>query len=643
MNPLKLLYFYTKASSSRAMSSNFFSLTIVLALVSTPLLGKTNDLDHTKINKRLKTLNKLKKSSQSGKKKLNRKERRQHLKDVLSNVLFSDEAEMEEKAQSSFGLTTSNLELNQFEMVEPAGSESNKVSETYRFKYDQMEICKQEIKAQELNGELYVMGRTDSFEEALPVYMEWPNQQEILSALNEDMSNWGHETQPNSIHQVRKCWYLKDQELIPTIEVEVLSTQNKLYSYFVSSEGITAKEKRYFHVSGSINAYVKDREDGATKDFSFSNFSGDGTLTTDHLTTSPFNQTRANEPSHQFDYSESDPKFLEAGSLAYTQNMLTYFEGLGYSYGSSEPKLVIKVNDNNGAGGASSALYTAKGQQEGQDPIIAVGQGSIDGLQDLGYDPGVFSHELGHHIIFTSGLKDASNFATVVLHEGLADYFVFNKTNDPCLARSVCPADGGDCFYTQGDKICLRSAENEFGLDDSPVAPFRHLQGMTISGFLWDLSKEPHNIPKEDVAALAYGAVQELAAGSGYRDFFLGLLIADKKLFASANTQKIYQEAIERKFGSYITDLPCSEMDGCDPSQLPEIEGASNNSATDNNGSGTSEDIPNKTTKKSGSCGVVHLDAQSTPQPFLLMFLLFLTPLALVLAHTRDKDSQSSP
>ena len=145
-------------------------------------------------------------------------------------------------------------------------------------------------------------------------------------------------------------------------------------------------------------------------------------------------------------------------------------------------------------------------------------------LDNLPKDTDVISHEYGHHVIYKS-LKSTRG-ESLILHEGLADFFVFARTGDGCLGESICPSGSQICEVDQ----CLRTADNSlvYGEGLYPHKP-AHQKGQLISGYLWDLAQS-NDVPLEDLERMVLRAIDLLVSDSGIEHFMLALYNADQEL-----------------------------------------------------------------------------------------------------------------
>ena len=227
------------------------------------------------------------------------------------------------------------------------------------------------------------------------------------------------------------------------------------------------------------------------------------------------------------------------------------------------------------------------------------------------------SHEFSHHVIYKT--LTSTSGESLILHEGLADGFVFMRTGNACLGESICPKGSGACIF---EGQCLRSGEiNLKYQDDNWNAWSRqgHLRGQLISGFVWDLYKG-EKLAKDSVSALVFKAISYFRADSGLRDFVLAMFTADRDLFAGANFELIKATAEAHNLGEFISDVQ--------PTAIPALEGTTSalpQDLTDNKGK-----KKNKGDDNPFKCGTIAMPTGDASK----MFLLFLISLPLILAAT---------
>ena len=202
----------------------------------------------------------------------------------------------------------------------------------------------------------------------------------------------------------------------------------------------------------------------------------------------------------------------------------------------------------------NNAEYTISVEGDQITASVLIGQGTDGILQNLEYDPEVLWHELGHHVIFRT-LK-VSGHESKVLHEGLADALVFLKTDDACLADSVCPTNSKACFVKNQ---CLRSGELDLRIGDQQYESLKfHQQSQLISGLVWDVA---NTIGRDKTTKLLFKSFEYLTFGSDFKFFIESMAHADKIQNQSKNTCVIYEKAIERGLKSQVdqvkTAYPC--------------------------------------------------------------------------------------
>lgn len=259
---------------------------------------------------------------------------------------------------------------------------------------------------------------------------------------------------------------------------------------------------------------------------------------------------------HRFIYEPSDARFTEVSVFANAERMASWFLKPEHQYSMNCVPIVIRphhrfVNSFNSDVDVNNGRYQPPEFTESGYPEIQLGDGDGHGLQNLGLDFDAVAHELGHHVLYRR-LKGFTG-ESVVLHEGVSDYFVFAATGNACLGESVCPMGSGICAL---EGQCLRSAENSLRLDDPRLTFEPHKRSQFISGFLWDLGKTAEG-GQDWVATTTMKAVDYLSAKSGYADFVRGMMAADLELEGGIRACDIYQAALNRGMGAVLASTAC--------------------------------------------------------------------------------------
>ncbi|RYZ56979.1 MAG: hypothetical protein EOP07_11180 [Proteobacteria bacterium] len=317
----------------------------------------------------------------------------------------------------------------------------------------------------------------------------------------------------------------------------------------------------------------------------------------------------AQEPSFTFNYNPANEsnKFTQASIFTHTNVALSWLKSHGYkNFGDTQIKLLAHAKI---SGDVNNALYQpASG---GAAPMILVGDGDGNVLQNLGTDADVVSHELGHHVVYKT-VTDIRG-ESLVIHEALADYFTFARTGNACLGESICPNTPVGLQVCAVPRQCLRSGENDYAYGDADLPEQAHLRGQFISGLLWDLTKKD-NIPQDDVTSLVLKSVDLLVSNSGYKHLIVAMLLVDHAEFRDKYCPTILARAKVRGLSGILSDVSCSSITSSTNSQA--------NVTTFLNTGGTTTPAATTSTKKAGkACGVLNAGGGSGQAAGLLLIL----------------------
>lgn len=441
----------------------------------------------------------------------------------------------------------------------------------------------------------------------------------------------------------RKCWIAGKDSLVQAWSVTITS-QGKPYVAIASIDRLESLEARYFGVEGSARVYAKNPEDGILKDFDLQNLLGGGILKNDYFDVVPDEGNRVVQPDHQFNFPPESPGFKEASLFAHANEAFDWFQDIGYRWLSDDDVITIVAGASGTGGDQNNATYLPG--TEIYTPLILVGDGDGTVLRDLTLDSDVVSHELGHHVIFRRLVTVEGE--SVVIHEGLSDFFVFAKTGDSCLGESICPTGSNACMIPNQ---CLRSAESGIRYGQSPYSQLGpHLQGQVVSGTLWQAAGTSG---LTEMAMLANKAIDYLPAeDASIKDLFLALLNADKDFFDGSHGCKIIEAAIENGYSPLLSDITCqsfSEVDFVDP--YPASTSTSGETSRGSSESGetavATEEVAGTTTavtetprnqsSSPGPCGVVGSPAGKKHNTLPLALLLLLPLCLSVIPRTFSK------
>ncbi len=485
-------------------------------------------------------------------------------------------------------------------------------SHEIRFYVAGVPLCGFQMKAHELaDRSTLVLGDLPNVDlnEPLPS-RDWPDFDLSLDQVKAQVG-----TDRVKVLSSSKCLYASGGSLLPVWKLKV---EIDALPYRVLADGyeVVALENGYFDVDGSATAYEQNILEGAAKSVPLTDLAGDGTLTSTYLKTYvPSTYTRASSATNKFDFPETDKQFEEVQTYVHAQAHLDFFKALGFEWYGPQP-IQIKIHVKPG-GQSNNALFTPGSDEDGSLPQIQIDDGDGAILRNLVTDGDVVSHEFGHHVIYRT--LTSTSGESLILHEGLADGFVFMRTGNACLGESICPKGTTACII---EGQCLRSGEIDLKYQDENWNAWSrqgHLRGQLISGFIWDLYKGD-KLAQDSVSALVFKAISYFREDSGLRDFVLAMFTADRDLYAGANFELIKATAEAHNLGEFIVDVV--------PTAIPALEGTTSALPQDlSDDKGKKKDKGDDNPFKCGTISIPSGDASK-------VFLLFLISLPLILAAT---------
>ena len=364
-------------------------------------------------------------------------------------------------------------------------------------------------------------------------------------------------------------------------------------------------EERFFRrTAGKCRIFPNNSQDEATEIFEFADFTGEERLRNQYFTTF-VDQTIYNHAlsaNHEFFFDPETPEFRETSVFTNANRMLAWLTDHGYqNFG--DRRLTLRVHQVIN-GDKNNALYQPG--NTASPPAIFVGEGDGKHLQHLSTDADVVFHELGHHVIYHS-IQSISG-ESLVIHEGVADFFTFAKTQNACLGESICPE--GNNFSCAKPQECLRSGENDitFMGENYPSAP--HLQGQLLSGMLWDLHAKD-DISLSHLTKMVLKSIDLMPVNANFLDFLVTLMIADRDLYAGEYCETLYDQALNRGLGDVLGTFDCSS-DFSNPPKRNQFADTTESIQSKNSGNGGAK----------GLCGVVSGKSPSSASFSLIIFLL---------------------
>jgi len=509
------------------------------------------------------------------------------------------------------------VEIRAQDTTDGLGLATGSSSHDFRFYVRGIPVCGFQVRAHELNDRsTLVLGRFPDIDPGEPApAADWPAQSLALARAQQELLDEDG-AEDFRAGTATKCFYVQDGRLLPVWSMTVYA-DGLPYQVVGDAYEVVSLEKKFFDVTGSGHAYEFNRITGAAKDWDLTDLKGGATLTSNYLrTVVPSGYTQAQEPSESFNYPETDKRFDEVQAYVHAQAHLAFFTKLGFQWYGPSP-LEVRIHSAP-SGHPNNALFMPGDDAQGTKPSITIDDGDGVDLQNLVTDGDVVSHEFGHHVIYKT-LKTTQG-ESLVLHEGLADFFAFSRTGDPCLGESICPKGSGACIM---EGQCLRTAANSLVYKDDlwnewagPGNRLGHLHGQLISGLLWDLRKDG-DVPADDVTNLVFKTISYFSETSGFCDFVSSLLAADKELYSDKYDAKIRSVLDTRGLTPFLpeTQPSCVEL----------------SAAQAQSGTGTEVDTSSHGSGKGNNplaCGVIKADGKSVDVTWAA--LLFALPLLLV-------------
>ena len=499
----------------------------------------------------------------------------------------------------------------------------------YGFRLNDVPVCDLEVKVHRFaDGQTAIMGDLPPDPEATFDPEQWADLVRAKSIVSQafQMSALGPDIE---VISQDKCLFTENG-LKPVwrmvvaangLNYEVLADGNEVYRF----------DPRHFHGTGSASVYAKNKTNPETVAVALREMDDTGFLSNKYFQTClpnasgrvfceasnagalyPFAQS--SDLIFEYDPESDRSRFTQASIFAHSNLTLEWLEEHGYkNFGTEKLKLLPHAVFSNNE--VNNALY-----QPGSTtttPMILVGDGDGIGLQNLGTDGDVVSHELGHHVVYHTVTTISGE--SLVIHEALADFFTFARTGDACLGESICPSNEGQSFCAV-PRQCLRSAENNYVFGAPGLPTQAHLRGQFISGMLWDMNIKDQ-IPIRDLTTLVLKGIDLLVANSGYKHLVVAMLLIDHADFDNKYCSSVLARAKARGLTSHLSDVTCESIASGTYTTL---------TVPDKTAASTAATTTKKSSKK--SCGTLNGSSSGQSQSLLLILAL---PVALSLVRRK--------
>lgn len=437
----------------------------------------------------------------------------------------------------------------------------------YKFDVDGVPLCEFQVKfIESLKGRLAAFGkipRVDSVGSF--VDSDWVAMSDYGPMISQTLAFKGLDPE-FTVDHAAKCLLEKDGELRPVWEVDVVSA-GLLYHFTVDGQDVYRYEPKHFHATGTANIYANNSLDSKVEPFTLRDMKETGYLENPYFITCvpsgkgssicpPSSDTSlpypmVKEPSLNFNYDPvNEPSlFVQTSVFTNVNRTLEWLQERGYTnFGNVPVRLAVHAAFQ---GDSNNALYEPRSAYS----VIYVGDGDGNVLKNLGTDSDVVSHELGHHVIYNSVKKIEGE--SLVIHEGLADFFTFARTGNACLGESICTDTNVGTRICTKPRQCLRSGENDFALNSKNLPSEPHQKSQFISAMLWDLFVKD-GIAINDLTRLILKTIDLLVTDSGYQHLVVGLLLADDALYQGTHCQTIIDRAVARGLGLAVEGVSCT-------------------------------------------------------------------------------------
>lgn len=352
------------------------------------------------------------------------------------------------------------------------------------------------------------------------------------------------------LHKQESCLQLLPDGSAVQAEALWVSLGERPFYFVVDDQQIYASGALELHAtSGQATIYDQNPQQGNLVAVPLTGLDGSGYLNSERFvsvikTSVPEEAVKSEELNFSFDVDSNG--FIETSVFANAELMGDWF----LTMGSKEIGCIqIELHPFTDRFGSDNALYQPEWLTSSKHPQIHIYD---DGpkLKNLRLDFDVVAHELGHHIVSRS-LTAIDDLTTVTIHEGLADFFVFAKTGNGCLAESICREGNEVC---QVDSSCLRSAELNLKYSDFIESP--HFDSQVISKWLYGMTA---TLGRDNVGRTVVASIKYMSSKGTYKGLIKGVMAADRELNGGANACAYYDSFAALGFADLIASVNCQD------------------------------------------------------------------------------------
>jgi len=427
-----------------------------------------------------------------------------------------------------------------------------------RYELDGVPVCGLYARADRIDGVEYVhQADLPAGLAELPRGGVWSSTGDTAAAMASSYLLEG----PAQLISAEACWWQTDTALVPAWQIEARAADQTIAG-FANGESVYRVAPVGFSATGSARVFADNRL-GSLVDVELMDMDGSGFLRSKRFhTTTPSGYEPAFNTTLRFAFSPEDGRFDETSAFVNAERMVEWMLKPEHDYDFGCQRIDIRVHEVFRNGNVNNADYVPAGDSPVGRPLLRIGDGDGTGLRNLPTDRDVVSHELGHHVVYR-GVRDVTDYESLVIHEAMADFFLFARTQDPCLGESICPAGSPVC---EREGMCLRSADNTMKLTDGNLPQEIHKRSQFLSGMMWDLAKE---LGFATITPIAFRSIKYMLPRSSYRELVVGLLMADSEVNQGKNACRIHAVAVARGLASRLATVDCqSYVRASDPATL---------------------------------------------------------------------------
>ena len=487
------------------------------------------------------------------------KEKNERSEEDLKPHLATERCSIRPYQPPSYGLTSqvpadilveleNQLPAN-FGIAQAKSTGYSKITDTYHYSFtfnvEEIPLCNQKFYAKAHVGS--TSGRiTGNLPSGSFLWSKQKQWSPISSKILEDRLN---PAEAIDILEEEDCTHIDDQSLVAARRVSYLLGKRP-YEAIITKDKVVQNIEKFFRADGEFEVYSENIGSGKKLNVTIKQLDDSGYLCNTHFITILDDETQhAFSEKHQYFY-DAGIQLEESSAFVNANLMMNWFLNISPDAHWSGTQVAIKLTDdpyyvNNGPEYHNPHVKT---QAKMPTIVLPSTMGKQKYLVNLRTDFDVVAHELGHHIV--SKYMDLDNSPQVrMLHEGLADYFVFAKTQNTCLGETICNLPG-ICAL---EKQCLRSAENslKYFEDEYTNQNNFHIKSQLVSATLWDITHMGVLGPDE-AAALVLEALNYVSPAPDFSEFFGALLTAEAAIHKGAKACDLYKVLENRNLNELV-------------------------------------------------------------------------------------------